>query len=161
MLRDGSLSRYLGDALACLATPFAQLVWLTSLRDHYSGRYLHEGWANYSSPAEVHELLRSTHLRVFEAVARLSLIAFCRELRIHFRAIGEDEPRAVRLWLELEPYSEMVPEGCPALLRGLFVFQFRSALQVLAQVPDWACLQVPVAPPHPPPGPQSPLHTLN
>jgi len=43
MHQNRSLSRYMGEALDCLPTPFAQLAWLTSLRDHYSGRYLHEG----------------------------------------------------------------------------------------------------------------------
>jgi len=105
--------------------------------------------------------MRNTHRRVFERVASLSLISLCRELRIHFGHLNEDEGRAVRLWLELESYSEMVPEGCPVVLRRLFISQCRSALRVLAQVPDWSYLRVPAASPHPQLDRRSRLHLIN
>jgi len=161
MLTNGSLSRYLSDALTCLATPFAQLAFLTSVRDHYTGRYMHEGWASFSSPSEVHDLLRNTHLRVFDGVLRLSLVAFCKELRKHFQALEQEERRVVHLWLEIEPYYEMIPQGCSLLSRKMFISQFRLALEILAQAPEWAYLREPIAPLPRQPVPQYLRQTLN
>lgn len=161
MLPDRSLPRYLKDALESLVTPFAQLVWLVSLRDQYSGRYLHEGWTGMASPAELHRLLVGTHLEVFDRLVRLSLVSFAREVRIHFRTLSQDESRAVRLWLELEPYREMIPEGCPVVLREFFISQFRLALRLLARAPDWTYLRVPASSPAPQPARRSPLHCPN
>lgn len=160
MLREDSLSRYLSNALASLAGPFAQLVFLASLRDPYTGRYLHEGWASVSSPADVHRALRDTHGSVFESVVSLPLIAFCGELRKHFQSLGEVEWGAAKMWLEMEPYYEMIPEGCPLLSRRFFISQFRTALEVLIHAPDWAHLEeptsLPVRQPGPPPRPRYP-----
>ena len=161
MLGYSSLLRYLDDALACLGTPFAQLIWLSSLRDHYSGRYLHEGWANCSSSQEVHALLRQTHLRIFEDAVKLPLVSLCNELRLHFHMLEESETRAVRLWLELQPFSEMIPEGTTLLLRRMFTSQLQLALEVLSRAPGWAYLQEPSALPPPRLGQQSPLQLLN
>jgi hypothetical protein len=161
MLRDDSVSRYLSEALASLPGPLAQLLFLASLRDHYTGRYVHEGWAGYSTPEEVHELLMRKHREVFEFMGSHSLIDFSRELRSHFRALGEDEARVVALWRELEPYKGMIPEGCSRVSRELFSSQLGLALEVLAKAPDWEYLQVPDASPPPPPGPPPPRPYLN
>ncbi len=48
------LERYLTRALDSLEGPLAQLVYLASLRDPYTGRYLHEGWSAVVSPEAVH-----------------------------------------------------------------------------------------------------------
>src|ERR1700719_4491993 len=53
MLREKPISRYLQNVLDALPSAFAQLVFLSSLRDPYTGRYLHEGWASVSTPEEV------------------------------------------------------------------------------------------------------------
>jgi len=156
MLPGDSLSRYLTQALSSLPGPLASLVFLSSLRDHYNGRYLHEGWASCSSPGEVHEKLRSAHLRVFESLLELPMLEYARELRRHIHSLGEDEARVVALWQEMEPYNEMIPEGSSPVGRQLFMSQLRLALEVLALAPDWRCLQAPAASPLPRPGPLYP-----
>ena len=161
MLGAHTLGRYLSETLVSLPGPLAQLIYLGSLRDHYSGRYVHEGWAEYSSPAEVHGLLKSKHLEIFEFVGSYGLIDLARELRSHFRALGEDERRAVAVWRELQPFSEIIPEGCSRVSRKLFSSQLRLALEVLANAPDWPHLQVPAASPLPPPGRPHPRPAVN
>ncbi len=154
MLEEKPITRYLHNVLNSLPSPFAQLVFLASLRDPYSGTYLHEGWAAVSSPAEVNLALRETHHDVFESVAGLSLITLSKELRKHFQALGQAELRAANLWLETEPFYEMIPEGCSPLARRFFICQFRLALEVLVQAPDWVCLEEePSASPPPLPDP--------
>jgi hypothetical protein len=161
MLRENAISRYLHNALGSLPSPFAQLVFLASLRDPYTGHYFHEGWASVSSPGDVNTALRETHRTVFDSVVGLSLITLTRELRNHFESLGEAELRAAKLWLQTEPFHEMIPEGCPTLSRKFFVSQLRLALEVLVQAPSWAYLEAPASSPSPQPAPQPQPHWLN
>ena len=151
MMQEKPISRYLQNVLDALPSAFAQLVFLSSLRDPYTGRYLHEGWSSVSTPEEVNMALRDTHRSVFEAVVSLSLMDLSRELRRHFNSLGQVEVRVANLWLETEPYYEMIPEGCSVLARRFFISQFRSALEVLIQAPGWTYLEEPASSPLPQP----------
>jgi hypothetical protein len=161
MLRENAISRYLTTALNSLPSPFAQLVFLSSLRDPYTGHYFHEGWASVSSAADVNFTLRETHRMVFDSVVAFSLMPLTRELRKHFQCLGETELRVAKLWLQTQPYHEMIPEGCPLLSRKFFISQVHLALEVLAQAPNWAYLEEPTASPFPPPAPTPQPHWLN
>ena len=161
MLLENPVSRYLQHAMSVLPTPVERLVFLTSMRDHYTGHYLHEGWAGVSSSEEVNAALKQMHRQVFEAVATLSLLDLCIEIRKHFDSLGETELRAANFWLETEPYYEMIPAGYAQLARKLFISQVRLALEVLVRTPEWDCLAASTSSPPQPPGPGRPLHWLN
>ena len=152
MRQEHDISRYLSRVFDSLPSPFAQLAFLASLRDPYTGHYVHEGWATVCSPAEVNVTLRDTHQSVFASVAGLSLVELSRELRKHSRSIGEAERRAATLWLETEPYHEMIPEGCASLSRKYFISQVHFALELLVHAPTWEYLEEPTSSvPKPPP----------
>jgi hypothetical protein len=161
MLQEHPISRYLYRVFDSLPSPFAQLAFLASLRDPYTGHYLHEGWATICSPQEVNLALRQTHRDVFECVASLSLVALSRELRKHFKSLEEAERRAATLWLETEPYYEMIPEGCSSLSRRFFISQVRFALELLIHAPSWECLEEPASSPLPLPDPTLRHHLVN
>ena len=161
MLLEDPVSRYLQHAMSMLPTPFARLVFLTSMRDHYTGHYLHEGWASATSSEEVNAALGQMHRQVFEAVATLSLLDLCKEIRKHFDSLGETELRAANFWLETEPYYEMIPAGYAQLARKLFISQVRLALEVLVRAPQWDRLEGSASWPPQPPGPARPPHWLN
>lgn len=160
-MRDNVVSRYLVHAMSVLRTPFARLIFLASTRDHYTGQYFHEGWACESSAEKVNLELGKMHRQVFEAVASLSLVDLCKEIRGHFDSLGEIESRTASFWIETEPYREMVPSGYPELARKLFISQVRLALEILVQAPNWEQLAESAASPHPPLAPGRPLHWLN
>lgn len=141
------LERYLSRALDALDGPLSQLVYLTSLRDPYTGRYLHEGWSAVVSPAAVHSALRDAHRCAFESTITMLLPDLCNDLRRHFASLGEEESRVAKLWLETEPYYEMIPEGCPQLSRKFFISQVRVALEILLEAPNWRFLAAPVSSP--------------
>lgn len=145
MLAENSLSHYLDKALASMPSAFARLVFLSSLRNHYTGRYIHEGWVSFSSPAEVHKLLRETHQSVFKHVLTLPIMTLSRELRKHYQSLGEDEFHAASFWLDIEPYHEMIPEACSRLSREFFISQLRAALEILALAPNWEYLEEPIS----------------
>jgi len=65
-MREKPISRYLQNVLDALPSAFAQLVFLSSLRDPYTGRYLHEGWASvFERWLEVSRLRAADTLLVF------------------------------------------------------------------------------------------------
>lgn len=158
MITD-KLIRQLEYSLDSLPSAFARLVFLASIRDAYTGHYLHEGWGTIASPEEVHEALRTSHGEVFSSVVGLSLIELWRELKEHFASLGRPERETAKLWIEIEPYREMVPQGCLAIERKLFLSQLKLALQVLICSPELvvdqeepAASQPPRLDPQPPPG---------
>lgn len=151
-----ALVRHVARALSSLPSSLAQLVYLASLRDAYTGSYLHEGWITIATPGEVNGTLRRLHLTTFDDLLDCSLEELARELRDHFESLGGSERKVVELWLELEPYREMMPRGCSPLQRALFISQLRAALKVLACSPDLAVLgerssSPPLRPVQPPP----------
>ncbi len=119
--------------MASLATPFEQLVFLASIRDAYSGRYLHEGWAQAASAEEIHAMAHHMHVAAFNGVLDLDLQVLTAHLRQHFCSLGDSVQQVPRLWLETEPFREMLPAGCTVLERETFVSQVRLALGILVR----------------------------
>jgi hypothetical protein len=157
------LEEHLERALQYLPAAFSQLAFLASVRDTYTGRYLHEGWYSIASQEEVHHLLRHTHQQVFEQVLDLPLAELCRELSEYFRSAAEagTEEEAARVWLELESYREMIPQGCSPLDRGLFLSQVGAALGMLVIAREPPLPGEQSAWPHPRPDPRLLRHRDN
>jgi hypothetical protein len=130
------LFRQLQYAFESLPTPFARLIFLSSLRDPYTGRYMQEGWAVIATADEIHQALEEAQKEIFSVVVGLPLADFCRELREHFASLGQPEGEVARVWLETEPFRDMVPRGCSATERSLFVSQMRLALEMLTRLPE-------------------------
>jgi hypothetical protein len=148
---EGPVGRYLQNILESLPSALAQLVFLSSLRDPYTGRYIHEGWASVSTPETVNGVLREAHQAVFESVVELPLLVLSKELRMHFQSVGQPEPRVSTFWLQTEPYYEMIPEGALLVSRKFFTSQFRLALELLIQAPpSWPHLEQSAGSPIPP-----------
>ncbi len=152
----GSLERQIARSLNSAGGHFARLVFIGSLRDAYTGHYLHEGWGQIVSAEEIHETLRGVHQDIFVAVLRFSLLDLAKEIRLHFRSLSQPEGETAALWLETEPFRDLIPQGCSLSSRELFVSQVTTALEVLRRAPDWRELSGPVASPPPLPD-QSPL----
>lgn len=158
MATIASLERYVARAVCSADTVFEQLIFLGSLRDAYTGRYLHEGWIKIASPERIHQVLRRAHQISFESVLQLSVIELGKQLRFHFQSIGQPEGKTSLLWLEAEPFRDLIPPGNGPVLRELFVSQVKTALEVLCRAPNWPYLRGPIAllhtPPDPPPLPR-------
>lgn len=137
-----SLKRYIAQAVHSADTPFAALVFLGSLRDAYSGRYLHEGWGQMASAEEIHSVLRETHLSLFNSVLQLPLVDLTKQVRMHFQSLNQLEEKTSIWWMETEPFRDLIPQGCSVVLRELFVSKIRTALEVLCCSPGWSELVV-------------------
>src|SRR5712691_2372048 len=125
-----SLRHYIAQAVHSADTPFAALVFFGSVRDVYSGHYLHEGWGQMASAEEFHSVLR------------LSLIDLSKQLRMHFQSLNQPERETSVWWLEVEPFRDLIPQGCSVVLRELFVSRVKTALEVLCHAPGWSELAV-------------------
>jgi len=129
-----SLKRYIAQAVHSADTPLAALMFFGSLRDAYSGHYLHEGWRQMASAEEIHSVLRETHQSLFNSVLRLSLVDLSNQLRMHFQSLNQPERETCVRWL--------IPIGCSAVVRELFVSEVKTALEVLCHAPEWSELAV-------------------
>lgn len=147
MFPSDALTRHVMRTLASLPSHFAQLTYLASLRDPYTGRYLHEGWITIASAEEVNWTIRQIHSASFDRVMELKLELLCQQLREHFESLGGSVREMAEIWLELEPYREMRPRGCSPLEYRLFISQMQAALGVLVRSPDLALLAAPSASP--------------
>ena len=145
-----SLKRYVAQAVHSADTPLAALVFFGSLRDAYSGHYLHEGWGQMASVEEIHSVLLETHQTLFDSVLRLSLVDLSNQLRMHFQSLNQPERETCVRWLEVEPFRDLIPIGCSVVVRELFVSEVKTALEVLCHAPEWSELAVaPAALPQP------------
>lgn len=127
------LQKLLQRTMAALETPLERLVFLASIRDAYSGRYLHEGWAQAGGAEEIHEAARQMHQAAFASLLQAPLVEVSEALRYHFQSVNGEEKAMARAWLETEPFREMLPAGCTVMEREFFVSQMRLALALLAE----------------------------
>lgn len=155
------LMRHVRRTLSSLPSSAAQLIYLSSLRDPYTGRYLHEGWTTIGSPEEVNWAISHIHTETFSSVVELKLEVLCGELKEHFESLGGSVQQMAATWLELEPYREMQPRRCSPVERRLFISQMRAALGVLVRSPDLAVLGEQAASQSRRPAPPPPPHRGN
>lgn len=145
MSEPDRLLRHVMRTLSALPSHLARLIYLASLRDAYTGRYLHEGWMSFAAPEEVNSTIRQIHVETFSSVVELHLEALCRELRQHFESLGGPVRETAGLWLELEPFRELQPRGCSPLEQRLFISQMQAALGALRRSPDLPTPEEPAA----------------
>lgn len=129
-MQPENITSLLNKSLSALPNPFAQLAFLSSLCDSYTGRYLHEGWISLGNMEEIHQGLRQRHHAVLTEVMELSVADLAAQIQEHLKE-HSSEPQIARMWLEMEPFREMIPAGCSTLEREFFVSQVRTALELL------------------------------
>jgi hypothetical protein len=135
------LHKLLQRTMAALDTPFERLVFLASIRDSYTGRYRHEGWAQAAGAEEIHQTARQMHSAAFHSLLESTLLELSEAVRGHFQSLSGEEGAMARAWLQTEPYREMLPAGCTVMEREFFVSQMRLALALVAESPTSDALQ--------------------
>jgi hypothetical protein len=108
-----------------------RLVYLSSLRDHSSGRYHHHGLSRSFSESVACEVLAACHQEVFDALAFGSLESFVSQVERFVRSSPGEFQRILSLWENLEVYRLTVPTSCQRLASALFRSNFKVAVALL------------------------------
>lgn len=119
--------------LAAIPSEFGKLIYVASLCDLSSGRYLHEGLAARFPPEAVQQALGFCHQELFLRLLEMPLEQQEWDIRSCMASMeGEFEPK-LRRWRETEFYRSLIPTESPLYLRELFVSNVRTLLDLLLE----------------------------
>lgn len=117
--------------LAGIPGDFSRLVYVASLRDLSSGRYVHEGLAALYPEEAVQQTLELCHGQIFERILETPLSSQLPDLRGCLAAMEEGLAVTVSHWRQLEAYRVLPPEHSPDYLKQLFFSNLRALLEIL------------------------------
>jgi hypothetical protein len=130
------------STLARFHTEYGKLVYLSSLRDLASGRYVHAGLEAIYGRGDVHEGLWQTHKEICMRILELPLAEQEPDLATCLRGFEGELEEVIAHWRELEFYVALLPFGLPNYIRRLFSSNVETLLSVIqadaAKVPQAA-----------------------
>ena len=119
--------------LAAIPSEFGKLLYVTSLCDLSSGRYLHEGLVARFPPEAVQQALGFCHQELFLRLLEMPLEQQEWDLRSCMAAMEGDYQTMLRRWRETEFYRSLIPADSPVYLRELFLSNVRTLLDLLLE----------------------------
>jgi hypothetical protein len=117
--------------LAAIPSEYGRLLYVSSLRDLASGRYVHEGLAAVYPGEAVQQGLTHCHEELFAKLLETSLEEQEWDLRACLSALEGDFWDIIARWQELESYRLLLPAGVPGYLHDLFCSNVRALLGLL------------------------------
>ncbi len=117
--------------LAGFQTEYGKLVYLASLRDLASGRYVHAGLEAVYGRGDVHEGLWQAHKEICKRILEMPLAGQEPDLASCLRGFEGELGEVIAHWRELEFYLALLPFGLPHYLRTLFSSNVETLLSVL------------------------------
>src|SRR5262249_7524708 len=119
-----------------LPNDLARLVYLASIRDYNTGRYLHPELSRSYSPEAVDEWLHIYHRRIFDNLLGVPVNDYVDQLRLYASFSGIPVSELTRTWRKLEAYKAAVPLGCDKLAVDIFYLNMFAALCILGNLPN-------------------------
>jgi hypothetical protein len=117
--------------LAGFHSEYGKLVYLASLRDLASGRYVHAGLQAIYGRRDVHEGLWQTHKEICMRILELPLAEQEPDLTSCLRGFEGESEEVIAHWRELEFYVALLPFGLPNYIRRLFSSNVDTLLSVI------------------------------
>ena len=117
--------------LSTIPTKLGQLAYLASLRNVNKGIYEHAGLAQRIGEGESSEMLRRSHLTVFQEWLCFGLERQKSEVEEYFSGLGGDTREIIANWITLPPYPEWVPTESRDVERKLFCSDLGVVLELI------------------------------
>lgn len=120
--------------LTQIPSTFGRLVYLCSLRDLNTGRYLHFGLAQRYDDAGAEAALRTSHIEAFEEWLAFTLEEKKADVDLYLSALDGDRQAIIGTWHLLKPYTNVLPATAAEAQRELFLKDFETMLALLMNV---------------------------
>jgi hypothetical protein len=117
--------------LSGIPTILGRLAYLASLRNANKGTYEHAGLAQRIGERESNEILRRSHLSVFQEWLCLGLEGQKNEVEEYFSGLDGDIREIIANWVTLPPYQEWVPTESRDVERKLFCLDLGIILELI------------------------------
>jgi hypothetical protein len=122
--------------LESLPNDLTRLLYLASLRDCNSGRYLHPQLSLSIGVEEAHRRIGKCHGRIFRGLLTTPISQYVLQLEQYIRYTRTDRGTVLRTWQSLEAYRATVPVPALPIYRDLFVLNVEIALAILNSAVD-------------------------
>jgi hypothetical protein len=118
------------ETLAGFRSEYGKLVYLSSLRDLASGRYVHSGLEAMYGRADTHAGLWQAHKEICMRILEMPLAKQEPDLAMCLEGFEGELDEVIAHWRELEFYLALLPFGLPQYLRKLFSSNVETLLSV-------------------------------
>ncbi|MBI4890603.1 MAG: hypothetical protein HY821_08250 [Acidobacteria bacterium] len=117
--------------LAQIPSSYGRIVYLASLRDVNTGKYVHHGLSLLFGEQAADQALRDSHGIVFREWLQMALEQQKADLDLYFSSLPADRKTLAENWLRLHPYRNLVPVWASHTERELFDCNLELMLNLL------------------------------
>jgi hypothetical protein len=114
------------------------MLYLASLRDCNSGRYLHPQLSQQMGVDEADHALSVCHQQVFRNLLNTPASRYALQLEEYIRYTRADRSVVLDTWQSLQAYRSTIPVHASALYCELFCLNIELALTILKDSRTWA-----------------------
>jgi hypothetical protein len=125
-------------ALQDLPNDLTRMLFLASLRDCNSGRYLHPQLSQQVGVDEADRALSLCHQQIFRNLLNTQASRYALQLEEYIRYTRADRNVVLDTWQSLQAYRSTVPVHASALYCELFCLNIELALTILKDSRTWA-----------------------
>jgi hypothetical protein len=124
-------------ALAQLPNDLTRMLYLASLRDCNSGRYLHPELTQKVGMEEADHALAICHQQIFRSLLKTPATAYALQLEEYIRYTRADRRVVLETWRSLQAYRSTVPVHVAPVHCELFCLNVELALTILNDSRTW------------------------
>lgn len=118
-------------SLGFLPNDLTRMLYLASLRDCNSGRYLHPTLSERLGSEAADEALRECHMQTFRRLLVISISEYVTQVEEYIRYTRMERAAVLETWQSLQAYRATAPVLTLPLYRDIFCFKVEVALMVL------------------------------